>query len=145
MGDNLLHKTQDFLSKCFALPQSKAYSTLCCFCQALLLDCDSTINFTNVAEVDLELSQQNGTSQTALFFLYSSGGNRYIGYDLDASGPGNAVSITQFDVSPMPSNVMMFNQIGWIFYHLLDIKLKLTWAFVQVTFDCFPLYNLYRG
>ncbi|MFB2970919.1 choice-of-anchor D domain-containing protein [Aerosakkonema sp. BLCC-F183] len=70
---------------------------------------DSTIDFTDVAEVDLKLSEQNGTSQTALFFLYSSGGNRYLGYDPDASGPGNAVSITQFDVSPMPSNVMMFN------------------------------------
>ncbi|MCL1474669.1 choice-of-anchor D domain-containing protein [Argonema antarcticum] len=58
---------------------------------------DSSITFANVGEVDTALDTQNGspTTLTPAFFVYTTSGGRFLGYDPDLSVDGNAVAITQ--------------------------------------------------
>ena len=67
---------------------------------------DASINFTNVTNVESTLVSQKGNSGAAVFFIYTSGGNRFLGYDPNTSGAatGNAVNIGRFDSDPVASN-----------------------------------------
>jgi hypothetical protein len=63
---------------------------------------DQSISFSDFNEVDLALSQQRGSSDQAVYFLYSSNGENYLGFDPIANNPGDATNIAKFDVAPTP-------------------------------------------
>jgi hypothetical protein len=51
-GDNLLHKTQNFIPECFALPGPVQRPTFGSFCQILLLDWCSRRNHTTTHTIN---------------------------------------------------------------------------------------------
>jgi hypothetical protein len=65
------------------------------------------LSFANVSEVDAALATQRGSSANPVFYLYTSGGNRYLGYDPVANAAGSAVDIVRLDDEPTASNITL--------------------------------------
>ena len=70
---------------------------------------DPNLAFANVSEVDAALATQRGSSANPVFFIYTSGGNRFLGYDPVANSTGNAVDIVRLDAEPTASNITFFS------------------------------------
>ncbi|HEY9298292.1 MAG TPA: choice-of-anchor D domain-containing protein, partial [Phormidium sp.] len=70
---------------------------------------DESLSFTDVTGVDLALAEQNGSMNSPVYFLYGSGGEKYLGYDPIASSAGDATTIAKFDVSPTAESFTFFN------------------------------------
>jgi hypothetical protein len=66
---------------------------------------EPSLTFANVIDVDAALAVQRGTSANPVFFVYTSGVNRFLGYDPMANATGNAVSIVQLDGEMTASNL----------------------------------------
>ncbi|XWK90938.1 MAG: choice-of-anchor D domain-containing protein [Phormidium sp.] len=70
---------------------------------------DEGISFADRSEVDLALAEQNGTSDFPAFFVYSAGGERFLGYDPILNSAGDATNIAKFDVAPTAESFSFFN------------------------------------
>lgn len=70
---------------------------------------DKSLSFSNLSEVDLALAQQNGSSDSSAYFVYSADGNNYLGYDPITSKAGDAMSIAKFGVAPTAESFTLFN------------------------------------